>query len=81
MAVGKPLASGEQHAAVRPYRVGFHPAAAMTLAGGALADFGDDLIGQAQRNASALLTVYCDPGAQQRSPNPAGIRRQQGHLD
>jgi hypothetical protein len=42
----------------------------MTLAGDALTEFGDHLIGQPHE----MPVVYCDPGVRQRSPNPAGIR-------
>lgn len=66
------IVGGEQHLPVRPDRVGFDPAATMTLASHALADLGDHLVGQPHQ----MPVVYGDAGVRQRGPDPAGIRRE-----
>jgi hypothetical protein len=68
------IAGSEQHVPMCPDRVGLDSAAAMTLAGDALADLGDHLVGQPHQ----VPVIYGDPGVRQRGPDPRGIRRGRG---
>ena len=66
----KTIAGGEQHVPVRPDRVGLDSAATVTLAGHALTDLGDHLIGQPHE----MPVIHRDAGLWQRDPDPAGIQ-------